>query len=142
MHNSCDLQRRGRILVSPVIQIAPFVDVVLVLLIIFMVTTPMMLSGVNVTLPKGDTEVSHDSLNNDPISITYAKDDILYIGDQQVLIVNLVKTINVISENNKDKPIFIRGDKMINYGSIMSVMHMLNNSGYKKVILVTEPANG
>ena len=127
---------------APVIQIAPFVDVVLVLLIIFMVATPMMISGVDVSLPEGNENIAADQ-NLDPVAITLSSDNALYIGEQPVTINELISKLNNKTSNNHDYTVFVRADQSVKYGLIMSVINKLNNEGYKKTILVTDSeANG
>ena len=128
------LNNRGSL---PVIQIAPFVDVVLVLLIIFMITTPIMVTGMDVSLPEGGENVNN-LVTTDPLTITINNKNVVFIEDQIVLLPNLLKSIKLKTRGDLDKKIFIRSDKDVQYGNVMSLINTLNKAGYKKTILVTE----
>ena len=119
------------------IQITPFIDVVLVLLIIFMITSPAVLSGVAIDLP-GGSEQSDQTSDLDFLTITFNKDGQIYLGDDIITINNIILSIKNKIGNVQDKTIFIRGDKSIKYGDIMTIIDILNRAGYKKTILVTD----
>lgn len=118
------------------IQIAPFIDIVLVLLIIFMITVPAMLSGVKIELPNGSVEQEEEMKTF--LTVTYTKNGDIYLDDDQVQLVNMVRLIKDKTSNSLDYTIFVRGDKTVKYGDVMSVVNILNKAGYKKTVLVTE----
>ncbi len=120
------------------IQITPFIDVVLVLLIIFMITSPVVLSGVEVDLPNGAEKTDYNG-ESDFLTITFNSGGKIYLDDDGVTISNVVSKIKDKIGNVKDKTIFIRGDKNIKYGDIMIIIDVLNRAGYKKTILITNP---
>ena len=119
------------------INVTPFVDVMLVLLIIFMVTAPLLTVGVQVDLP----ESSADSLpdEQEPLTVTINSKGEIFIQEHQVVYKNVVPKILAISKNRTDTRIYIRGDKTINYGRVLEVMGMLSGSGFSKVALISEP---
>ena len=119
------------------INVTPFVDVMLVLLIIFMVTAPLLTVGVPVDLP----ESSADSLPEDqePLTLSiYSKGEI-FIQEYQVEYDKMIPKILAIAKNRTDTRIFVRGDKTINYGRVLEIMGMLSGSGFTKVALISEP---
>jgi len=123
------------------INITPVVDVMLVLLIVFMVTAPMITSGVNVNLPQANAKpVNSDSK---PITITVNAQDQIYLQNSQVELPNLVATLQQISQNNQDERIFVRGDKDVSYGDMLQVMATITQGGFTKVaLLAQQPTSG
>jgi biopolymer transport protein TolR len=118
------------------INITPFVDVLLVLLIIFMITTPMMTSGINIDLPKGSSnELDYESLN---ISVSIKKDGSIFLQDNVIKQDELSKKLIEISNNNMSSKIYVRGDQDIDYGMVMQIVKLINVAGFSQVILVTE----
>ena len=119
------------------INVTPFVDVMLVLLIIFMVTAPLLTVGVQVDLP----ESSADSLPEDhePLTLTINSKGEVFIQEHQVDYNNIIPKILAIANNRTDTRIYVRGDKTINYGRVLEVMGMLSGSGFTKVALISEP---
>lgn len=117
------------------INVTPFVDVMLVLLVIFMVTAPLLTVGVEVNLPK--TKANAMSGNDEPLTITVDVDGIIYLQETTVDLETLVPRLQSITGANPDARIFIRGDSGINYGRVMEVMGVINAAGYQKVGLVT-----
>ena len=133
--------RRGRYRPLADINVTPLVDVMLVLLIIFMVTAPLMTSGVSVDLPK----TSAQPLNSDsePLTVSIKADGSIFLQDQGVDIGDLVAKLQAIAQNNPDRRIFVRGDKDLAYGRIMEVMGTITQGGFTKVALLAEqPASG
>ena len=118
------------------INITPFVDVMLVLLVIFMVTAPMMTSGVKVDLPK--TKSSSLPGNDEPIAVTIKGDGSVYIQNTQVEVNKLGARLQAILGEKKETRIFIRGDKSIDYGQVMRVVGEINAAGFSKVALLTD----
>jgi biopolymer transport protein TolR len=117
------------------INVTPFVDVMLVLLVIFMVTAPLLTVGVEVNLPK--TKASSISGSDEPLAITVKADGTVFLQDTEVDLKTLVPRLNAISGANPDARIFIRGDEATNYGHVMVVMGTINAAGYSKVALIT-----
>ena len=117
------------------INVTPFVDVMLVLLIIFMVTAPLLTVGIPVDLPKVKANALTDQ--KDPLEVT-VRLDVVYLGESEVKIENLVPRLNAITDLNYETRIYIRGDKMVAYGKMMEIMSLINIAGYEKVALVTQ----
>ena len=119
------------------INVTPFVDVMLVLLIIFMVTAPLLSVGVQVDLP----ETSADTLpeESEPLTLTINSKGEVFIQETKIEFDNLIKKILAVSKNRTDTRIYVRGDKTINYGRVLEVMGKLSGSGFTKVALISEP---
>lgn len=122
------------------INVTPMVDVMLVLLVIFMVTAPLMTSGVQVDLPK--TEAAPMKGDDQPLSVTVDAKGELWIQETKVSLDELVPKIQAITAQKPETRIFIRGDKTIDYGRVMEVMGLLGGAGFTKVALVTEMKSG
>ena len=118
------------------INVTPFVDVMLVLLIVFMVTAPLLTVGIKVDLPKVKASALTDII--DPIEITVKLDGEVYIGESKVEVENLIPRLNAITEQNIEARIYIRGDRVVAYGRIMEIMSIINSAGYIKVALITQ----
>jgi biopolymer transport protein TolR len=118
------------------INVTPFVDVMLVLLIVFMVTAPLLTVGVPVDLPKSQASAINE--DSEPLVITVDREGKIYIQETEVPFDNLVARLNAITERKPDTRIFVRGDREIAYGEIMRVMGRLNGAGFEKVALITE----
>ena len=119
------------------INVTPFVDVMLVLLIIFMVTAPLLTVGVQVDLP----ETSADTLpeESEPLTLTINSKGEVFIQETKIEFDNLIKKILAVSNNRTDTRIYVRGDKNINYGRVLEVMGTLSGAGFSKVALISEP---
>lgn len=127
---------RGRYRPLAEINVTPLVDVMLVLLIIFMVTAPLMTSGVDVDLPKTDAKpINTDS---QPLTVTIDAEGRIYLQDSEVALPDLVAKLRAISQNNPDRRIFVRGDKAVSYGLVMQVMGTITQGGFNKVALLAE----
>ena len=118
------------------INVTPFVDVMLVLLIVFMVTAPLLTVGIKVDLPKVKATALTDI--KDPIEITVKLDGEVYIGESKVEVENLIPRLNAITEQNTEARIYIRGDRVVAYGRILEIMSIINSAGYIKVALITQ----
>ncbi len=118
------------------INVTPFVDVMLVLLIVFMVTAPLLTVGVPVDLPR--TKAQNISEPVEPLVVTVNKQGEIYIQETGVELEKLVPRLLAITENKPDTRIYIRGDREIAYGRVMQVMGLLNASGFTRVALITE----
>ena len=119
------------------INVTPFVDVMLVLLVIFMITAPLLTVGVEVDLPETDSPPL--SGDDEPLSITITGDGTTYLQEIEVTLTDLIPKLRAITERRPDVRIFIRGDREIEYGRVMEVMGVLNAAGFNNVALVTEP---
>ncbi len=118
------------------INVTPFVDVMLVLLIVFMVTAPLLTVGIPVDLPKVKANALTDQ--KDPIEITVKLDGNVYLGESVIEVETLVPKLNAITNQNTEARIYVRGDRAVGYGRIMEIMSMVNSAGYVKVALVAE----
>ena len=118
------------------INVTPFVDVMLVLLIVFMVTAPLLTVGIPVDLPKVKASALTDQ--KDPLEITVKIGGKIYLGESEVDVENLIPRLNAITELNKEARIYVRGDRVVAYGRIMEIMSLVNSAGYIKVALVTQ----
>ena len=118
------------------INVTPFVDVMLVLLIVFMVTAPLLTVGIPVDLPKVKSSALTDQ--KDPLEITIKLDGEIYLGESIVEFENLIPRLNAITDQNTEARIYVRGDRVVAYGRIMEIMSLINSAGYVKVELVTE----
>lgn len=118
------------------INVTPMVDVILVLLIIFMVTSPLMVAGVTVDLP--ETTAAPMTGQDEPISVTVDSSGDVYIQETKIKKEELATKLQAIVGEKKDSRIFVRGDKTIDYGKVMEVVGAVNAAGFTKVALLTE----
>jgi len=118
------------------INVTPFVDVMLVLLIIFMVTAPMLTSGVPIELP--DSKGQQLQTNKEPVTISVDKSGKVFIQETEIKLDELGPKLKAIAKNGVEEQVFIRGDKGIDYGTVMRVMGRVKAAGFTKVSLVTE----
>lgn len=132
-------RRSNRKSLNSEINVTPLVDVMLVLLVIFMVTSPMLVTGVQVDLPK--TKASPLAGQDDPISISVDKFGNIYIAESKIKISELGAKLKAVSKENKDIRVFVRGDKGIEYGKVMEVFGIIKASGYHNIALVSEYLN-
>jgi biopolymer transport protein TolR len=140
MQNGGTNGRRRRYRPLSEINVTPLVDVMLVLLIIFMVTAPLMTSGVNVDLPKTTAQpVNQDS---EPVTVSVDAQGKIYLQDTEVALPDLVAKLQAIAQNNPARRIFVRGDKALPYGRIMEVMGTITEGGFTKVALLAEQPLG
>ena len=121
------------------INVTPFVDVMLVLLIIFMVTAPLLTVGIPVDLPKVKSNALTDQ--KEPLEITVKLDGKVFLGESEVEVNNIIPRLNAITDQNIQTRIYIRGDRVIAYGRILEIMSIISSAGYEKVALVTENPN-
>ncbi|HWX89140.1 MAG TPA: protein TolR [Rhizomicrobium sp.] len=118
------------------INVTPFVDVMLVLLIVFMVTAPLLTVGVPVDLPK--TKAPALGQDREPLSITVMRDGTIFLQKEKVPEAALVDKLTAIASNGYNQRIFVRGDTQANYGKVMEVMGLLAASGFTHIGLVTD----
>jgi biopolymer transport protein TolR len=133
-------KRRGRYRPLADINVTPLVDVMLVLLIVFMVTAPLMTSGVNVDLPK--TDAAPLNQDSEPLTVSVNAAGNIYLGDTEVPLTDLVGQLQAKAPNAPERRIFVRGDKGISYGRIMEVMGTITQGGFTKVALLAEQPSG
>jgi len=120
------------------INVTPFVDVMLVLLIVFMVTAPLLTAGVPVDLPK--THAQALGQDREPLSVTVRRDGQIYLQNTPIAEDDLVPKLTAISGNGYDQRIFVRGDKSVDYGRVMEVMALISAAGFTHIGLVTDVA--
>ncbi len=119
------------------INVTPFVDVMLVLLIIFMVTAPMMMQGVEVNLPK--TTAKRIKTQEDPLILTVNNKKQVFLENHRIELNNLEEKIRKIFENRREKGILLRADKDVPYGFVIKVISRIKRAGIDKLGMVTEP---
>ncbi len=119
------------------INVTPFVDVMLVLLIVFMVAAPLLTSGVSVDLPD-DSAGALSQQDISPIEITVAPSGEVYIGDTALTLDRMNTVLAAVAERDLDRRIYIRADQALNYGTVMAVMARVNQAGFTKVALITD----
>ena len=129
-------RRRGRRAPIADINMTPFIDVMLCLLIIFMVAAPLLTAGVPLDLPKSEAQ----ALNQDkePLTISVDGKGDIYLQETKVSIDEVVPKLTAIAQQGYEERVFVRGDKTVNYGQVMQVMGRISGAGFKKVALVTE----
>ncbi|UTW54558.1 ExbD/TolR family protein [Kordiimonas sp. SCSIO 12610] len=128
--------RGGRYQPLAEINVTPFVDVMLVLLIVFMVAAPLLTAGVQVELPKAQAKpLPQDSK---PLEVTVDHEGAIFIVDSPINLNELGPRLTAISDNNKDVRIYVRGDTKLDYGRVMEVIGAINASGFTKVALIAE----
>jgi biopolymer transport protein TolR len=121
------------------INVTPLVDVMLVLLIIFMVTAPMMMQGVEVNLPR--TTVKPIKTHEDPLILTVNKKREIYLENYRIELDGLEKKVKKIFQNRRDKEILLRADKDVPYGFVIKVISSIKRAGIDKLGMVTEPVD-
>ena len=119
------------------INVTPFVDVMLVLLIIFMVTAPLLTVGVQVDLPESNADTLQS--DNEPLEVTINSKGNIFIQETEITLKELVPKLIAITDNRFDTKIYVRGDEIIDYGRVMKVLGELSGSGFSKVALITKP---
>ncbi|MDA9959789.1 protein TolR [Alphaproteobacteria bacterium] len=118
------------------INVTPFVDVMLVLLIVFMVTAPLLTVGVEVDLPK--TKAGAINADAAPLVVSIKADGSLYLQEAAVEAEVLIPRLKAISNANPDVRIFVRGDRAVTYGDVLGVMGRIQAAGFEKVALVAQ----
>lgn len=122
------------------INVTPMVDVMLVLLVIFMVTAPLLTTGIPVDLPK--TKAASLSEPIEPLTITVNADGKIFIQETEVVLEDLTTRLRDVTQNNAEARIYVRGDQGLNYGQIIKIMGLIGDAGFTKVALLTEPLKG
>lgn len=131
--------RRGAPRYRPMadINMTPFIDVMLVLLIIFMVAAPLLATGVPIDLPQ--TKAAALNVEQKPLSVAVDDKGVVYVMDQPVELNQLADKLKELAKSGFDERIYVRGANQVNYGKIAEVMSIITTAGYKKVALVTDP---
>jgi biopolymer transport protein TolR len=120
------------------INMTPFIDVMLVLLIIFMVAAPLLATGVPIDLPQ--TKASALNIDQKPLSVAVDDKGLVYVMDQPVEVAQLADKLKEVAKAGFDERIYVRGANQVNYGRIAEIMSIITTAGYKKVALVTDPS--
>ncbi len=123
------------------INVTPFVDVMLVLLVVFMITAPLLTAGVKIELPKTEA-ASLSTEDNKPLEIIMDSRARIYVGSELVKKDKLSVLLTAIAKEDASKLIYVRADAGLSYGEVMKVMAMVNTSGFSKVALISEPVSG
>ena len=118
------------------INVTPFVDVMLVLLIIFMVTAPLLTVGVPIDLPR--TQAQQLEGGKEPLTISVTKNGKLFLQETEILLDEIVPKLVAITKRGYDQRIFVRGDRAISYGMVMKVMGTIAAAGFTRIALVTD----
>jgi len=118
------------------INVTPMVDVMLVLLVVFMITAPLLTVGVPVDLPKTNASVIVGE--DEPLVVILNAEGKLILQETEVDLDKLVARLTAITENRKETRVFVRGDRTIAYGKVMQVMGRINLAGFTRVALITE----
>ncbi len=118
------------------INVTPFVDVMLVLLIVFMVTAPLLTSGVAVDLPKASAQ--NLPQDDKPLEITINHEGAIFIQETTISIEQLIPRLQAIAGNRRDLRIYVRGDTRLDYGRVMEVIGAINKAGFSKVALLAQ----
>ena len=125
------------------INVTPFVDVMLVLLIVFMVSAPLLTVGVPIDLPQSQAKALEQ--NNEPLTVSVKVDGKVYLQNEEIKLDDLVPKLTAIigaRNGNPNELIYVRGDKNVDYGTMMRVMGRISGAGYHRVALVTEVEQG
>jgi biopolymer transport protein TolR len=135
-------RRHTRKPVMAEINVTPMVDVMLVLLIIFMVSAPLLTVGVQIDLPQ--TQAKSLSQDKEPLTVTVNTKGEVYLMNSEIKVEELIAKLKAITEarGGADERIYVRGDKNVNYGTVMRVMGRLSAAGFRRVALVTEVEQG
>jgi len=128
--------RQGRKIISD-INVTPFVDVLLVLLIIFMVSAPLMNGNIKVDLPKGSAKKSN-SYQENKVIITVKNNGLIYLEEENVKLKYLSKRLKKFTNNDMNSKIFIKADKDLNYGTVMDIIKKINDAGFASASLITQ----
>lgn len=123
--------------VSAEINVTPLVDVMLVLLVIFMATAPMLSAGVPVDIPESEAGAIHED-DQGPIEVSLTGTGQIYVGETPVTRERLLELLGAMTKDNPERRIFLRADRKLNYGDVMATLGALNSAGYGKIALITQ----
>lgn len=129
-------KRRSSYVPMSEINVTPFVDVMLVLLIVFMVTAPLLTVGVPIDLP--ETRANPIQGDSEPLTVSVAPNGMIYLQETEIDLDTLAPKLVAIAREGYDQRIFVRGDRSVDYGNVMKVMGVLNRAGFRRIALVTE----
>jgi biopolymer transport protein TolR len=132
--------RRRRATVMSEINVTPMVDVMLVLLIVFMVAAPLLTVGVPIDLPQ--TQAKTMDQDKEPLTISVNDKGVVFLQNSEIKVDEIVPKLKAIARNGFDERIYVRGDRKVDYGTVMKVMGRLSAAGYRRVALVTEIEQG
>lgn len=121
------------------INVTPFVDVMLVLLVVFMITAPLLTVGVPVNLPQ--TQAPPLTQPDEPLEVTVNAKGEIFLQETAVELDALVPRLIAITENNPEARIYVRGDRTINYGRVLEVMGLITHAGFTRLALISAPAD-
>ncbi len=136
-------RRRGRHPRRPPmseINVTPFVDVMLVLLIIFMMTARLITVGVPVELPGSKAQALDEPDKTEPLTISVSQDGKIFVQETEISLDEIAPKLTAIAKGGFEQAVYIRGDKRANYGALMNVMSRISTAGFKRISLVTDPA--
>jgi biopolymer transport protein TolR len=129
-------QRRNRRRLMNEINVTPMVDVMLVLLIVFMITSPMLVAGIEVDLP--ETEAAPVSGQFKPLVISIDKNEEIFLIETKINPEELIPKLKSVTKEKKDTRIFVKGDKTVSYGTIVELMSRIHSAGFTKVALISD----
>ncbi len=119
------------------INMTPFIDVILVLLIIFMVAAPMLTVGVPLDLPK--TSAGQINMDQKPLTVSVKENGVIFVQDKQVALPELAAALQAQAKQGFDERIYVRGAKTVEYGKVIEVMAVITKAGFKRTAMITEP---
>ncbi|MDJ0921824.1 MAG: protein TolR [Henriciella sp.] len=129
---------RGRRSMNAEINVTPLVDVMLVLLIVFMITAPLLTTGVDVTLPQTASQ-NLPAPSEAPLSVTVDEEGKIYVQETEIEIEALTSQLIAITNEGYEERIFLRGDQNVDYGRVMEVMTQMQRAGFRNIAMVTDP---
>ena len=132
--------RRRRATVMAEINVTPMVDVMLVLLIVFMVAAPLLTVGVPIDLPQ--TQAKSMEQDKEPLTLSVNDKGKVFLQNTEIALDEIVPKLKAIAKNGAEERIYVRGDRKVDYGTVMKVMGRLSAAGYRRVALVTEFEQG
>jgi len=130
--------KRGRRAMNAEINVTPFVDIMLVLLIVFMITAPLLTTGVDVALPQSRSE-NLPAPSEQPLSVSVDAAGTVYIQDTETTIEDLTSKLYAITGEGYEERIFLRADEAVDYGRVMEVMTRMQRAGFRNIAMVTDP---